>query len=196
MERRPSFLCSCHAFSLHDCGIKEKRRKNWGYIQFSGVFLSPLTSLLGRLFTLWGRGNSSSVFSTYKCKAGALSNQNVSAFYSVSGSTAAVVKSEGGDFWRRWACGLKAACPVCQPVNKSLFISVGAELPVSWSGRVASVPAVSPLTPSYTQLSCQLLLGQSSHPLGLYPDTVHGSPFPLEKKNPRSLGRYSGVPSL
>lgn len=34
--------------------------------------------------------------------------------------------------------------PVCQSVNKSLFISVGAELPIRWLGHVVSLPAVSP----------------------------------------------------
>ena len=60
----------------------------------------------------------------------------------------------------------------------------------TWSPRPQSLPS-----PAYTQLSCQLLLRQSSHPLGLYPNTFHDSPFPLEK-NPRSLGGYSEVHSL
>ena len=197
MERRPSFLCSCHAFSLHDWGIQEKRRKNWGYIQFRGVFLSPLTSLFGSLFTLRDRRNSSfQSFPLTNTRLGLFPIIFVLVFCSVSGSTATVVNSEGGDFWRRWACGLEAACrSVCQSVNKALFISVGAELLISWLGHVVSAPAVSPLTPAYTQLSCQLLLRQSSHPLGLCPNTFHDSPFPLEK-NPRSLGGYSEVHSL
>lgn len=33
---------------------------------------------------------------------------------------------------------------VSQSVNKSLFISVGTELPIRWLGHVVSLPAVSP----------------------------------------------------
>lgn len=58
-----------------------------------------------------------------------------------------------GSFWRRgpwvkmglWFGGsVSISQSVSQSVNKSLFISVGTELPIRWLGHVVSLPAVSP----------------------------------------------------
>lgn len=56
--------------------------------------------------------------------------------------------------------------PVCQSVNKSLFISVGAELPTRWLEHVVSLPAVSlPHTNLHTTVT--LTLRYSSDPVEL-----------------------------
>lgn len=159
-----------------------------------GVF-SPLTSLSGCLFTLWGRGNSSSVFSTYKCKAGALSNQNVSAFYSVSGSTAAVVKSEGGDsdggglvVWRQRVQSVNqlTSLYLSQWVQSCLLVLIG----TLW-------PPQAPVSPHHPTRNCHVNSFSDRVPILLdSTQTLFTAPISFRKKNPRSLGRYSGVPLL
>lgn len=179
----------------------EKKGKRIGVIFSSlGVFLSPLASLLeGSFFGGCGCGKMSSFqpFSIYQFRIVAFPNRlSFRALSPLWGSVAIVVISEEGDFWWIqfvvWRQCVNQS--VCQSVNKSLFISVGAELPMRWLGHVVSLPAVSPphtilhttvaLTLSQTQFWSCCTLAQ----------TFSGSPFPPEKKNLCSLPTFLGYP--
>lgn len=118
-----------------------------------------------------GGGRSSfQPFSIYKCKVVSLSNHfSLRALPLLSGTAAMlfILKGETADgeglvVWRQ-----SVNQPFCPSVNKSLFISVGAELSVRCLEHVVSLPAIPPLAPSYMQLSHQLFLRHSSDPVEL-----------------------------
>lgn len=111
-------MYSCHAFSLHDCGIQEKKKKNWGYIQFLGGVSLELCLFLG------GAVSSFQPFSIYKCKVMSLSNHfSLRVLSPLSERAAIVVNPQERDFRWRWVCGLEAACQSASlSVSQQVFI--------------------------------------------------------------------------
>lgn len=156
MEIKPLFLCSCHAFSFHDRGIQEKRGKNRGYILFIGGVSVSIGIPPWRFAFWWEVGwflvFSLSLFTVERlCLFLIFFASEFCPCFQVELPLQLVLKegSFDGDGCVAWRQCVNQ--PVCQSVNKSLFISVGTT--VRWLGHMVSLPASSPLTPSYTQLS-------------------------------------------
>lgn len=129
-------------------GFRKREKRIGGIVSSQRVFLSALASSPLGVCSFFGRGLSTfQPFSIYKHRIMALSHRvHLRACPHVqSGLPLWLILKEGpldGDEFVVWRQCVNQ--PVCQSVNKSLFISVGAELPIRWLGHVVSLPAVSP----------------------------------------------------
>lgn len=126
---------------------KKGKKKNGGIFSSQGVFLSPLASLRGGSFFLAGGLPSFQPFPLYESRVMTLSHHERlgDCPHFQAELPLWLIPKEGpldGDGFVVWRQCVNQ--PICQSVNKSLFISVGAELPIRWLGHVVSLPAVSP----------------------------------------------------